>query len=95
MPVIILVLYIVLNYYCPSPLSTHFDYFQKESQRGEKLLTGSKATSTESQASRCTAGEGRNGASFYRFNSLLDPNLAVYDLDTININPRMFDNVGS
>ena len=40
-------------------------------------------------------GEDQNAANLYRFNSLLDPNLAVYDLDTIDINPRLFDNVGS
>ena len=27
----------------------------------------------------------------YRYNSLLDPKLAVYDLDTMNINPNIFD----
>ena len=49
----------------------------------------------ESESKIFTMGAHQNGTTIHRYNSLLDPNLTVYDLDTIEINPRMFDDAGS
>ena len=45
---------------------------------------------TESQGVQPVNHEGRSNSDLHRFNSLLDPSLAVCDLDTIEINPKKF-----
>ena len=52
------------------------------------VRTDNQTTGTESESKIFTMGTHQNGTTIHRYNSLLDPNLAVYDLDTIEINPR-------
>ena len=47
-------------------------------------------SATESQGVQPTNHEGWSNSELYRFNSLLDPSLAVCDLNSIEINPENF-----
>ena len=62
-----------------------------EAEARRLVHTTDQSTGTESEDKRSTIGADRKGANMHRYNSLLDPNLTVYDLDTIEINPRILD----
>ena len=55
------------------------------------VRTGDQTDGMEPEYKKSTTDVDQKRENLHRFNSLLDPNLAVYDLDTIDINPRMFD----
>ena len=55
------------------------------------VCTDDQTSGIESECKKSTRDVDQKRQTLHRFNSLLDPNLAVYDLDTININPKMFD----
>ena len=59
------------------------------------VRTDNQTTGTESESKIFTMGTHQNGTTIHRYNSLLDPNLAVYDLDTMEINQNIFDDSGS
>ena len=59
------------------------------------VRTDNQTTGTESESKIFTMGTHQNGTTIHRYNSLLDPNLAVYDLDTMEINQNFFDDFGS
>lgn len=59
--------------------------------RNSKLVRSNiNDSATESQGVQPTNHEGCSNSELYRFNSLLDPSLAVCDLDSIEINPEFF-----
>ena len=55
------------------------------------VCTDNQTSGIEPKYKKSTTDVDQKRQNLHRFNSLLDPNLAVYDLDTININPKMFD----
>ena len=57
-----------------------------KSSPARTTTAGMESISAESTISRT-----QRDSELYRYNSLLDPKLAVYDLDTMNINPNIFD----
>ena len=52
--------------------------------------TGTNTTDKESKMEDSMRNQGKGD--LYRYNSLLNPAWAVHDLDTIPINPTIFDN---
>ena len=68
-----------------------FGIVKKKVLRKETVWRQNRGDWSESEDKRSTIGAHQKGANMHRYNSLLDPNLAVYDLDTIEINPRILD----
>ena len=61
------------------------NWFYVANQVGTK-----KSKLAESESVQTTNYERHTNIESHRFNSLLDPDLAVYDLDTIEVNPKFF-----
>ena len=61
---------------------------QVGTKKSKLVRSDIKDSATESRCVQPTNYERRSNLELHRFNSLLDPNLAVFDLDTIEINPK-------
>ena len=73
---------------------TREKYFTLGDQTGAEVnvleRTGNLSSGLESEPKKLSTDFDQSRGGLHRFNSLLDPNLAVYDLDTIDINPNFF-----
>ena len=54
------------------------------------VRTDDQTSGIESEYKKSTTDVDQRGKSLHRFNSLLDPSLAVWDLDNIEVNPKKF-----
>jgi len=54
------------------------------------VRTDDQTSKIESECNKSTTDEDEKRQNLHRFNSLLDPSLAVWDLDNIEVNPRNF-----
>ena len=54
--------------------------------------TTNNITGAESGDKESTSSTQQKGANLHHFNSLYDPKLAVHDLDTMAVNPKIFLN---
>ena len=63
---------------------------QVGTKKSKLVSSDIKGGATESESVQTTNYERHTNVELHRFNSLLDPDLAVNDLDTIGVNPNFF-----